>query len=114
MLGDVKLTVASADYSSVSWANDKHIYNVYVTVYGHAAAETGQCVEQRRRRFLDSGGVPFPAGDAVVVSKEQAKAACAGLTDQRANCVTDVRMPNRQRQAKIETFRGGGNHARRA
>merc|ERR1719263_178716 len=41
-----------------------------------------------------SDGVTFPSGTAVKVSKDQAEQACAGLTDQKANCVTDLRMVN--------------------
>merc|ERR1712110_1001590 len=39
-----------------------------------------------------SDGVPFPTN--VKVSKQQAEAACAALTDQKQNCITDVRMAN--------------------
>merc|ERR1711970_1349582 len=39
-------------------------------------------------------GVEFPSGDAVKVGKEMAEEACAGLGEQRDNCITDLRMVN--------------------
>merc|ERR1711896_119219 len=90
------LTVNTGDYSRYSWAQVKHIYNVYVTTSDYAGA-TGQCTQGKLRRRLDSDasdGVAFPSGNAVKVSKEQAEQACAGLTDQQANCETDLRMVN--------------------
>merc|ERR1712032_482094 len=41
-----------------------------------------------------SDGVEFPSGDDVKVSKEMAEEACAGLGEQRDNCITDLRMVN--------------------
>merc|ERR1739848_264838 len=93
---NVKLTVNSADFSRFSWAQVGHIYNAYVTTSDYAGA-TGQCTQGKLRRRLDrdtSDGVTFPSGTAVKVSKDQAEQACAGLTDQKANCVTDLRMVN--------------------
>merc|ERR1711866_2533 len=93
---NVKLTVTTGDFSRFPWAQVGHIYNVYVTTSDYAGA-TGQCTQGKLRRRLDSDtsdGVTFPSGTAVKVSKEQAEEACAGLTDQRANCVTDLRMVN--------------------
>jgi hypothetical protein len=120
---NVKLTVTTGDFSRFSWAQVGHIYNVFVTTSDYAGA-TGQCTQGKLRRRLDrdtlqdsllqiqpelnervsvprsrmssisSDGVTFPSGTAVKVSKEQAEEACAGLTDQRANCVTDLRMVN--------------------
>jgi len=93
---NVKLTVKMGDFSRFSWAQVTHIYNVYVTTSDYAGA-TGQCTQGKLRRRLNSDtsdGVTFPSGDAVKVSKEQAEQACAGLTDQKANCVTDLRMVN--------------------
>jgi len=93
---NVKLTVSMGDFSRFSWAQVGHIYNVYVTTSDYAGA-TGQCTQGKLRRRLDrdtSDGVTFPSGTAVKVSKDQAEQACAGLTDQKANCVTDLRMVN--------------------
>merc|ERR1739848_884817 len=93
---NVKLTVSMGDFSRFSWAQVGHIYNAYVTTSDYAGA-TGQCTQGKLRRRLDrdtSDGVTFPSGTAVKVSKDQAEQACAGLTDQKANCVTDLRMVN--------------------
>merc|ERR1739848_848359 len=93
---NVKLTVKTGDFSRFSWAQVSHIYNVYVTTSDYAGA-TGQCTQGKLRRRLNSDtsdGVVFPSGTAVKVSKDQAEQACAGLTGQKANCVTDLRMVN--------------------
>merc|ERR1711939_286263 len=93
----VRLTVQSTDFSRFSWATHKHIYNVFVTTSEYEGA-TGQCTQGKLRRRLDSGdtsdGVAFPSGAEVKVSKEEAEEACAGLTEQKKNCVTDMRMMN--------------------
>merc|ERR1712072_1301602 len=83
----------------MGWAPHKYMYHVYVTTSEYTGA-TGQCSQGKlRRRRLDvsggtSGGVAFPSGNEVKVSKEQAEAACAGLKEQKQNCVTDMRMVN--------------------
>merc|ERR1712151_811840 len=90
----VTLTVHSADYSQHTWATVKRIYNVYVTTSEYDGA-TGQCSQGQLRRRLDtSDGIEFPSGDDVKVSKQQAKAACAHLREQKQNCETDLRMVN--------------------
>jgi hypothetical protein len=95
---DVTLTVGSGDYSSVSWASDKYIYNVFVTTSEYGSGATGQCVQGKLRRRLreaaNSDGVVFPSGGEVKVTKEQAQVACAGLSGQKENCLIDVRMAN--------------------
>merc|ERR1711939_774978 len=95
---NVRLTVKSSDFSRFSWATHKHIYNVFVTTSEYEGA-TGQCTQGKLRRRLDSSGdtsdgVAFPSGAEVKVSKEEAEEACAGLTEQKKNCVTDMRMMN--------------------
>ena len=99
---NVKLTVTSGDYSQYAWARVKHIYNVYVTTSEYSDA-TGQCTQGKLpklpgrlggRRLENSDGVRFPSGDDVKVSKQQAEEACAGLGEQKDNCVTDLRMVN--------------------
>ena len=94
---NVRLTVQSVDFSRFAWATHKHIYNVYVTTSEYEGA-TGQCTQGKLRRRLDSsdtsGGVAFPSGAEVKVSKQQAEEACADLTEQKQNCVTDMRMVN--------------------
>ena len=89
---NVKLTVNSPDYSNFSWAQDKRIYDVFVSTNEYEGAK-GQCVTDKSRRLLEtSGGVNFPVNASV--SKEQAISACSLLTSQQQNCVTDVRMAN--------------------
>merc|ERR1712176_126198 len=88
----VTLTVHSADYSQYTWARVKRIYNVYVTTSEYDGA-TGQCT-QGRRRLRTSGGIEFPSGNDVKVSKQRAEAACAHLGEQKQNCETDLRMVN--------------------
>merc|ERR1712187_404449 len=91
---DVKLTVTSCDYSRYAWASVKHIYNVFVTTSEYDGA-TGQCTQGKLRRRLESSdGVKFPSGNDVKVSKKMAEEACAGLGEQRDNCITDLRMVN--------------------
>merc|ERR1712003_508503 len=90
----VTLTVHSADYSQHTWARVKRIYNVYVTTSEYDGA-TGQCTQGQLRRRLDtSGGIEFPSGNDVKVSKQRAEAACAHLGEQKQNCETDLRMVN--------------------
>merc|ERR1712003_231792 len=90
----VKLTVHSADYSQYTWARVKHIYNVYVTTSEYDGA-TGQCTQgQLRRRLRTSDGIEFPSGNDVKVSEQRANDACANLSEQKQNCVTDLRMVN--------------------
>merc|ERR1712080_519239 len=68
------------------------IYNVYVTTSEYTGA-TGQCTQGKLRRRLDSSdGVEFPPDDEAKVSKKQAEEACAHLTEQKQNCVTDIRL----------------------
>merc|ERR1712232_416481 len=61
---------------------------------------TGQCTQGKLRRGRrlgssdTSGGVAFPSGAEVKVSKTQAEEACADLKEQKQNCVTDMRMVN--------------------
>jgi len=93
----VTLTVRSSDYSRFAWATHKHIYHVYITTSEYTGA-TGQCTQGKLRRRLGSsdtsGGVAFPSGAEVKVSKKQAEEACAALKEQKQNCVTDMRMVN--------------------
>jgi len=100
---NVKLTVGSSDYSQYSWARVPHLYNVYVTTSEYTDA-TGQCTEGklayqrvrlRSRRLVTSDGVSFPSGDDVQVTEQMAEEACAGLGEQRDNCITDLRMVNK-------------------
>merc|ERR1711959_231018 len=86
----VKLTVQAVDYTRLSWAVDKFIYNIYVTTADTVGAE-GLCTRGSRRR-LDESKPAFPTNP--LVSEQQAIAACAGLETQSDNCVTDVRMSN--------------------
>merc|ERR1712110_810165 len=86
----VKLTVQAADYTRLTWAVDKFIYNIYVTTAETDGAK-GLCSDGSRRR-LDESNPPFPANP--VVTEKQAIAACADLKEQSDNCVTDVRMAN--------------------
>jgi len=90
----VKLTVNSADYSRYAWAKVKRIYNVYVTTSEYDGA-TGQCTQGKlRRRLRTSDGIEFPSGNDVKVSEQRANDACANLSEQKQNCVTDLRMVN--------------------
>ena len=89
---NVKLTVHSPDYSNFSWAQEKRIYDVFISTNEYEGA-TGQCVSNTSRRLLEtSGGVTFPTNASV--SKEQAISACSSLMSQQQNCVTDIRMAN--------------------
>merc|ERR1712167_487726 len=100
---DVTLTVGSGDYSSVSWASDKYIYNVFVTTSEYGSGATGQCVQGKLRRRLreaaNSDGVVFPSGGDVKVTKEQAQVACAGLSGQKENCLIDVAIASEKTEA---------------
>merc|ERR1711959_853015 len=88
----VKLTVQAVDYTRLSWAVDKFIYNIYVTTTETDDAQ-GLCTRGSRRRLDDdSNNLAFP--DTPLVSEQQAIAACADLKTQSDNCVTDIRMAN--------------------
>merc|ERR1712130_1060718 len=77
-----------------TWARVKRIYNVYVTTSEYDGA-TGQCTQGKLRRHLDtSDGIKFPSGNDVKVSEQRARDACAHLSEQKENCVTDLRMVN--------------------
>merc|ERR1739845_34789 len=56
---------------------------------------TGQCTQGKLRRHLrTSDGIEFPSGNDVKVTEQRANDACANLSEQKQNCVTDLRMVN--------------------
>lgn len=93
------LRVEKADYRTADSVKEKFLYNVYITTNTYLNSATGQCIEGilspvQRRLLEGSGGVAFPTGDAVKVSKEEAEEACASLGAQKQNCITDMRLAN--------------------